>query len=237
MKIKKVYLGQQQIYPETHRYTPNQNTIVYYDFENTLNDKSWNSHNASINSWNPTYENIWSINVINLSGKYLSTWLNTTLFNSSFTFSMWINFKQLWSLNTVAWDINGDTWWNLWFQYESSNWWLWWNTVGNRSAGWKRLIYNKPFQAQTWYNLTLVWSGSADPTLYVDWSKVTRSTSWPSGFITLTSHAFYIGVAYDTVSTRKNKNKYSDIFIENVQWTDQDVAAYYEKTKVNYWIS
>lgn len=198
-------------------------TLAYYEFDNNLNDSSWNGHDLSTLAWTVTY---WAD-----SWWWKYAYFNTTTWSnhyqgfpsidvSTLTLSYWWKPKQIFS------------WWNpITLSILDSNsdiilapvrsvdfWWISWFTA----------------TVDTWYHLVMViwwWVQK----VYVNWQYLTE---WVQTYTWTLSTTFTINNAWDTNSSSfANDNYLSELIIETKSWSAQDVADYYDLTKWDYWIS
>lgn len=222
MKIKKVYLGQRQIYPEKEPWEPGTNTIAYYQFNSNLNDSSWNSNNLSTSAWTVTY---WTTEQW---AKY--AYFNGATYTSYLTKS--INYADP---NTICFRANAKKsgngyvmleMWNDGREYArihpNVNIEYWWGLSSSRALN-------------TWYLLTYVreWSTAK---LYINWTQVRTGT--PTTTTWTRSIRFRLNQVGNQTSTSYCADYYiSELIRESKVRSDQEITDYYNSTKSLYGIS
>lgn len=201
------------------------NTIAYYEFNNNLDDSSWNWHNLSVRSGAVTYgvEASW--------WKYAYFDINTWTYaysnfpqidTTAITLSYWWQPKQIftsWNEISVAYTTTSNTVVLL---------------ATNRSVSFWNLSWEITATADTWYHLCVtIWWWNL--TSYINWVQYeTGSFSAPW----TTSTKLVINNARDTNSSSFANNNYvSELIIEDKARTAQEIADYYNQTKWDYWIS
>lgn len=225
-KVKKIYMRQngveKQVYPP--RWNPWANTILYMPFETDLLDHSGN--NISFTNTNVTLVN--QTAYFNGSAKLVNSNFTSYLSAVPFTLSFWI--KQP-SIVNDGWLIVSNK--------KVSGSWYWWDLqniswkIRVESVWWGTNIFSNTLSTNTWYLVTVVFS-SSNKYLYMNGSLLTSWTSTINSF----RDEFRIWVNdADSWMTPVYINGYmSDLIMEKVAWTQQQVTDYYNLVKSNYWL-
>ena len=209
------------------------NTVAYFPLNTDLLDH-WPNQYSMTNYWSVTinteqvvgkwvaYFN-WSSMLISSSSNWLPTWTNPK------TLSCWV--KNWWSVTSgiycwfgyVMTSHNNQSfliWQNSW-KIHFSTWWWWYDFLSNVTPTiWQR------------YNLIVSYNWSTY-TLYINW------TANISGSLSANTSSTYICI-WANSDTRSwywlpEKAYISEVIIENVAWSSQDIVDYYNKTKSKYW--
>lgn len=216
MKIKKVYLGQRQIYPDW--WSPGENTIFYIKWEWDITDY-WPN--------NLTFTN----NLVTITDKYLNfPWTSQNRLTTS-----WANIPNTYTLNIwmyIAW---------LGTSYapriiDSSSWeaaiTYWWSTSGNQY----KLSYNKSsgfngsvLPTQTRFNFVATRNPTWKTKIYIN-SVVTDQTNSAS----MSMWTWIILWCKFSSSWDSFQWRMARIILENKERTAEEVSTYYNKTKGNY---
>lgn len=207
-------------------WTPWANTVAYYPLEKDTKDViSWNSLTAS---WTVTYEKKFGAtrNSIVLSSVSL-TWTQSTrpTWNNDRTLSIWLaktssTWSDPWIMSYGNNSVN-----NLYCTLTDgtaigiTNYW---NNLG--SLAWD-------IGTNTWKLITFVHS-SWVTTAYINWVFLktwswTFNTTWSNIWVWVSPYS-------PTYYTSWN---FSNFIVENVAWSAQEIADYYDLTKSLYWIS
>ena len=239
MKIKKVYLGRKQIYPDW--WSPGENTIAYYPLETNANDYSWNNYHATTNNviftetWNLKYA---EVSWVSWSNRWYcsipAVFTNQNVGTWDFTVSMRVYPVTTSNYPMAFWDSNNNPpyyWINIFLnengkilfrlnrntqKYSTSTYssliWSWHHIVYTRIE-WTCIAYIDSIQEVTPYTDTTNISQS-NWTAYFLWRQGTlqpqgRNTNWA---------------------------KFSKIICEKVWWTAQEISNYFNQTKWNYWL-
>jgi hypothetical protein len=223
-EIKKVYLGTTQVYPSVSPWwQPWPNTVAYYplDSTNTVNDLSGNGKNMT-NNWMSFGINA-GADCGNAQTWYLSR--SSCIFTGTwaFTLNFWAyrNYDSGTYENAIMiwqWGGNASLWAGV---YNDKVYTFWWN--GDHNSGYTMNVGK-------WYNIVVTRTSNTG-TIYVDgvsrWSGSVsfNPTSWTTiiwgGFGWPASRPWFM----------------SQLIMENVCWTAQEVSDYFDLTKWNYWIS
>lgn len=220
MKIKKVYLGRRQIYPDW--WSPGTNTIAYYKFDWDLNDSSGNNRNLTIRSWTFTYwTTSWWASYTILNRSQWTNYIDLPFSYTAYTVNVWIKWYTTYS-NT--WGICVEYRWGEWPRIQ---WWKSWYTL---QIEWTTNPYRTT--DTDWHLVSYVYNNNVK-TLYIDWVYYESKTiSWSK-----TSVRFLLNNAWDTNSSSYAWYAYvSDIINESKARTAEEISDYYNKTKGNYWL-
>jgi hypothetical protein len=240
MKIKKVYLGRKQIYPDGRN--PWENTMAYYPLETDTNDYSWNNRNWT-NNW-VTFSNwVWVFN----GSSYVSLWTwSWTNIQTNMTISAWFKWDWSWSEDNmiIAKLQNRAQWTNYTFyaitiHYEERRLAAWFYNQSDfnvhplcfRTAwGWSPTLWPVA-QSNKWYHVVITndWTTKK---AYIDWTLVATETN------TSTSSTQSVDTRIGS-AVRYNHDSYfnwniSAVIFEDKTWSAQEVENYFNKTKSNY---
>lgn len=202
---------------------PWSNTTAWYKLETDANDYSWNNRNAS---WaNVTYWTSWNLKyaIFNGSSSYLLA--NNGLSSWDYTVSVRINISSLW---TEAILVTNWSWNNMQPIYLTPNGAVYqWYRIGSSSS------YSTPnwtVGINTWYNIVTVreWSTAK---IYINWQLI---WSWSVTTNTYTDQRSIWAQKY--YNQHWFNWKMSNLIIEKWWWSADDVSAYYNWTKANYWL-
>ena len=217
MKIKKVYLGQRQIYPDEPR-TPGANTVLYIKWAWDVNDYSVNS--VSTTAVNVAYNTEWSLTYINLTGStYNGIRIPSISITKPITYSVWIYPRTGWSSSPRFLE---QTSWSTYFlrAYRKSNWQIVLNN--DVSAYMTMWTWNHVVITVSWTTAKVYING----TQAYSWSYSTNGTSWNwSIWYKSSNNDDYMDA------------KLSNIIIESSSRTAEEVSTYFNKTKSLYGIS
>ena len=228
-EVSKVFVWDTQVRPSGWWWQPWANTILYYSFNNTLNDGSWNNYNLT-NSWT-------TFVTLNSDKKVLS------VEQASATYTWWPNL--VWESITVS----------FWFADTATRTWLSnrsyvhlvndivqvthaWPKQNNRlyaSVQWQNNYEQAPIYNDTnvWHHVVITFDDSTKQQKeYVDNSlkSTTTYSNWISGTISQIK-IWWTGYAWEV------HFKIGDVILEDKVWTDQEIEDYYNQTKADYWIS
>lgn len=200
------------------------NTVAYYEFDNNLDDSSWNWFNQTLASWAVVY---WTAS---WGGKYAYFDSSTYTANSSlgsidyssdsYTVSFYRQPKTIfssWAHAVFDWAMNG------------------------RDPAWIRMVdslasrgVSNTFSAtvDTWYYITTT-RDKADVYFYVNGQLIGSWTWGGSGSYTPT---FRFNAIWNATQLT-NDNYLWQFIIEDKLRTAQEIAVYFNKTKADYWIS
>ena len=200
-------------------YKPNANTILYMPFKEDLLDHSGN--NISFTNTNVTLVD--GTAYFNWSAKLVNSNFTSYLSAVPFTVSFWI--KQP-SIVNDGWLIVANK--------KVSGSWYWWDLqniswkIRVESVGWGTNIFSNTLSTDTRYLVTAVYA-SGNKYLYMNGSLLASWTSTINSF----RDEFRIWVNdADSWMTPVYINGYmSDLIMEKVAWTQQQVADYYNSVK------
>lgn len=214
--------------------TPWANTIAYYPFETDINDYNWN-YNLT-NSW-VTFSTINWVKCANFTS-------NVYAYSSNIPLPTWSSDRTIsfWFYNT---SLVGDTYF-CWYGSHSIGCFFapriddsylslmgYWN---NYNYDYKSIIL---LQTGVWEYYTIVLSNK-----YLQFYKNGGNKNWPSSQRSYNTTAvwntwkFTVWCRLTSSATPWNYiNWYmSNLILENVARTDQEIADYYNLTKWNYWL-
>ena len=246
-KIQKIYVGTNQVRPSGGgSFTPTANTIAYLPLNWDVVDYS--SYNRSFTvlgstsaEWTPVFETLSSwIKVANFiaTNNVNSNWFayTTNVTDMPSSWNMTVSCRMNWSWTT---DYYQDL---ITFRTMS------WSTdrytrMVNISQSDNRFLFHGSSQEKssqsptvwTWYNYLCTVSGSncyiyingsqIYSSAYSYWSRATSFNIW--GFL----RSGYTNSRYEVYNW-----KLSEVIVENVARTAQEVADYYNSTKSKYWL-
>ena len=214
---------------------PNENTIVYYEFNWNLNDSSWNNRNLSMTLWSFSYSSLASW------WKYVQT--NTSAYSSTIT----IPFSRVATISFFLSYTPNTHWYNWWTILELINLsYSSWNLV--------RPVYYRTWSSSTalrllnndsiWYNPSVAESrhyycftlDENHTKLYVDWQLVAEW--WAIVDSNLTSMVLRINsVEWNNRQNYAWNCKLWELIIESKTRISQEQQSYFNKMKNLYWIS
>ncbi len=200
------------------------NTVAYYPLtsSSTVNDLSGNSRNLTntgvtfwVYQWVDCANMDWSKFLKNTS----SYWLN----NGSFTASIrcFYVYKDIFTWNQPR--FYGDDSWNIWIYTDPSN-----DSIGYNPKWWQTTT---SWSTTKWQLATVTYDGSVCK-LYIDWVNVDTTSK---NNYTYTDSKLWIGGYVPNPSYWKWW--LSELILENVARTAEEITDYYNYTKSNYWIS
>lgn len=220
--INMVYLAKEEGW-----WQPWANTLVYYDFDDTLNDGSWNNHPATVAQWSAVYITWIEWKAITCSWNVMKSWITTnniiadwhTLsFRVKLTaLASWWDYRVMWGLGVSSWifhiNIGNWAWWWTWVC-------LWTNIWGDDNQNRRTFTYN--FNTTDRFNVVFTFD-NWNIKCYINKTLIdtqTLQTTW--------SWDFYIGSNYQ-VNSGDRVNGYIDEFIvEDKIWSQTDVNDYYD---------
>jgi hypothetical protein len=215
-------------YKSYWEWKPWANTLVYIPMEADLIDHSWKgvsvtNNNVSIVS-NQASIWVWYFNW----NWYLSIPKGSNILWNIFTISWYGKISGWPTYSAIFWTVNSSYWW-LTVQYE-------WTALYASSAvnSWDLIgditVFTKN---NVWEHYVLV-RNLTNWELYKNWVKVWTSTSW-NWNIVQNWNASYIGRNW--ASSQANITWYlSNFIIESTARTADEILAYYNQTKSNYWL-
>lgn len=226
-------------YFEDYEWQPWENTLLYFEFEQNLNDSSWKWNNATSSTW-IWYEEVWWQYVVKSTTS--PSWIscNPSVWNigtSDFYFGWRMNMIKPWNnvYSTVFWIWHGwSQWWvnHPWptiFAAGSSDVLIFRtasNDEHNSSVSVTSLAWSWHYISFTRLNWVCTW--------YVDCIDVTGSRSSSREFANCDWSALFFRSGYWPRSTGV---KWDKLIFEN-QWRElSKIKDYYNSTKSLYWIS
>lgn len=228
-EVIKIMKGTTQIRPAW--WQPWANTIAWYplDSTNTINDKSWNGYNLT-NSW-ITFGTNWWVDCANMTTNVYaySTSIPLPSWNNARTISYW--FYNTSNNNDTYWCAYGSHWTGLFFAPRINGW--------NYSFMGYARDFNTSTSVPTWVwqlvTLTYNWSTVV---YYINGTKIYYSNLSLNTTAVWNTRKFVIWCRLDASATPWNYVTWymSNMVLENVDWTEQEVSDYYDLTKSNYWL-
>ena len=222
-KVKKIYKGNIQVWPAW--WTPWANTLLYLPLNSTdtYTDKSWNNRgttNYSVAFWTYQWVNCAYFNNahIQVTPFQIPTWL---------TFLVW--FYRTW-FNTNDWKIfDARTSPQYIFTINWESWYYTYGYCGNTIISSWTLVENK------WclYCMTSTWSSA---TLKLLWNNINTTNTSSVSVSAGTPSYINIWNEYNNGANRYFLWYLSNLILENRVWTSDEITAYYNQTKWNYWL-
>jgi len=212
------------VYKKKKGWKPWANTIAYYPFETDVNDYSWNSRNLT-NSW-VTFS--WWVWVWNWSSRAYRNW--DVQLSTWYTISLWE--KSTVNNTSFIFDMRNDYQYWQWMVLITESWYF-------------KARQQKSYNSEEEYARTrdgnrnhwvMTWTGSVW-TVYFNWMQVKQATidnSINTTNGTILSFGgrykeYYGSFSYFTW----NISRY---IVENKVWSADEILAYYNQTKSNYWL-
>lgn len=226
-------------------------TILYYEFEQNLDDSSWNSHNIS--SWSSyTYDSVWGQYVLKDSWSInlnpTPSWLNT-IWTWDYTVAFWlypviptnVSNREPMVLSISNNQLSGGyAWPGIFFDYYNNdstggkirwrdyrnddqwiNWEVWW-VCANLVNWWHHLVMTR----RSWTVYCYI-----DTVEVCDFSSSTNINNCNSSYLlwwASNRSPQWWGASWAMMDK---------FIVEKVWWTAQEVSDYYNQTKSIYWIS
>ena len=213
------------------------NTIAYYPLATDVNDASGN--NLNLTNYGITFSDWYAI--LETSNRTNVQW-PYAVYPSWITWYKTIScrFYKTWTTNWMLciWHSNGtisNAYFQLrtqnpnWFSLAASWWWTYNGDITNNSY---------TINLNQWHLVTITqdvtqnsWAWSWNITVYLDWNfywTVNRYMNRP---------LYWFGSATEWWYYYNFPWKFSNLIIENKEWTAEEVSAYFDLTKWDYWIS
>ena len=221
-KVNQIALWDTQVRPNS-QWKPWENTIAYYEFNDNINDTSWNNRNLSMKNGSFTYWTIWEYKYVNIPQSAWTNWLSNFPFDiNSNTVSFWIKNPYYTKSDSNA--MVADFWrgWSYWTS--RLNTYSWAIKIDNVS-------YTIPDDTKRYY-VCIVYD-NWQTNLYVNWEYVWANTCWLASWTT--SVSFALNNAPDTnSSTYSWQCQMSQLIFESVKRTATEISNYYNNTKTIY---
>ena len=218
MRIKKVYLGTHQIYPNSFPYyNYSSDTILYCPLNEDFNDKTWNF--TITWSWpiTWTYDNI---DTTYFNNNYLTT---STTYNRTWNITVSLVAKINHTGKGIVWQR-----WASW----PRNWFVWDSSSFNGLSSWRWTNYTFPTNQRATITV-LIPTGSNYPTVYINgvptWT--TTSFSWTKTW------NIPIYIWHDGNGSAWIQWYISNVIIENGHRDATKIINRHNKIKDYYWIS
>ena len=201
------------------------NTLAWYKLNWNANDSSWNGNNGTPTNISYVTDN-W-IQVANFTWWYItipSLWVLSTSLTVNLRMkssqASWTEYIMVYL--APSWDNKNLAVW-VYNTYAKSYWWNWSTSVELNSS----TVVNN----WVWHNIVVSvdWSNWK---IYVDWTlKNTISCSHPI-------ESWIYSWFGDNIKNKNRKYNWylSEIIIENKVWTADEISAYYNQKKSNYWL-
>ena len=218
MKIKKVYLGRRQIYPDWE-WEPGENTVFYIKWEWDIKDYWPNNYQFTNNLVTITDD------YLNFPGTSKNRLINTTAsIPQTYTFNARLYITWVWtsiSPRIIAPNSNDSA--------VATYRWSWWTlytvSYNNRAYNWPVLPTN------TWINFVVTRVQWGQSKIYVNAVNSDTETSASINYGT------WIVLWCKYASDRDSyQGRMARIILENKEWTAQEVADYFDQTKSKYWL-
>lgn len=215
-----IYMWREYVAP----FTPWANTLVYFPFISDANDYSWNWYALDVSGTQETIGRRFNTQV-EFNKLQTPKWYFVSFWIKNYNMGTWWNnienqmgFEIYWGMNYQAYSRYGTaTDWNMIQIFTSSSW------ANQKKAA--NLSLN------TWYHLAY-WYGNGAAVCWINWVKYTITTGNVYDPPEWTETTFIINR-----STTKWDVALSDVIVEKVLWTDQQVTDYFNATKSTYWVS
>lgn len=215
--------------PSAWWWQPWVNTIAYYEFDWNLDDSSWNNRNLSIETGVFTYgtESWWAKYVYMPRNSYTNNYASMPYNSTSYNISFWA--KRIWSI--------ANTWWTVLDFHTNDNYFPR-IVLQNSSIIFvvsEATPYPSGFNTAQWHYYCLSISNNS-ATCYIDgayyWTGALNSYNNNLAYFRINTAWFA-----DDYWTQSWDGNLSELIIESVPRTAQEIQAYYNQTKANYWIS
>ena len=202
--------------PSIQPRTPWANTVAYYPFKNDILDETWNT---SL-SWSWTKDTIWytfstNNNISNAgSTKFVSYWFKLNSYSGSW--SSLLHISSLWELC-------------YWVTQHPDYTRMVWSIAFFKNSSWSSYSYKYVWIDTNQWHYIAYWYDGNNIVWYFDG---TEYTIW----------SWYYNFGSDVILLRLWSNgatnvTFSDVILESVARTSQEVSDYFNQTKWNYWIS
>jgi hypothetical protein len=229
--LKNAYIGEV--------WTPWANTIAYFPFTSvtTVNDMkgSGTAYNLT-NNWCSFWTH-WGVDSLLLS------WTGNTdhiLTGDMWDISAYSHTINIWAYAT---GITNSNWWIL-FRWEWNDNYKWGAEIISRPSyiryayWWDDLDSTNSYSTGGWHNIVAIFDKSSSKQyLYIDGQAIgNRTTTYTHS---LRNNNFYVwaGYNYYNPSAVARWNWYlSELIVENRIWNADEIQAYYNSTKSNYWL-
>ena len=223
-KLQKIYIGQNQVRPDTW-WKPWANTIAYYKFDWNLNDSSGNNRNLSMYTGSFSYTTTsWGAKYVRFNSSAYTNTLSIPFNRTAYTISGWYTLDAVSSsYQKILLDMRADSNYRP-RAYSYNNEMVWVVSFEGRWA---------TFVANSWYYIVTVYNNNV-VTSYINTNvEWTETYSWSATSCTLRLNR----ASDNTSSIYGNGWGISELIIENKARTAQEISDYYNQTKANYWIS
>ena len=227
-KLKRIMMRpngvEKQVRPS---WRPWANAIAYYKFDWNLNDSSGNNRDLSIAAGTFTYgtESWWGKYVYMPKNSYTNNYTSMRYDSSSYNISFWA--KRV--ANVTAWWVVVDfhTGWNYFprAQFQTSFMQF---VVGRTTP------FPSGFDTGQWHHYCISISNNS-ATCYIDWAYY-----WTGALNSYNNNLpyFRLNTAWyaGSYAGESRDGRLSELIIESVPRTAQNVSDYYNQTKAKYWL-
>lgn len=202
------------------------NTIAYYKFDWNLNDSSGNGRNLSIAVGTFTYgtESWWAKYVYMPKNSYTNNFTTMPYNSASYNISFWA--KRVWSV--TSWVVVDFHTGNNYFPRSILQ-----NSVISFVVS-RTTPFPSGFDTAQWHYYCLSISNNS-ATCYIDWSYY-----WTGALNSYNNNLPYFRMNTAWYADNYNSNSWngnlSELIIESVPRTAQEISDYYNLTKWNYWL-
>ena len=201
------------------------NTIAYYPFTSTttVNDQSWNSNNLTNNGvqfWTYGWVDCASFN----GSSYMTKAESLFTGSATFTVNLWVNITTFAEFNNNILSIGASN---------STNSFIIW------ISDYTLMLWGRANDANTWY--TLSWNTRLNIVVTHSWGTVKVYVNWNKEYEWSVNYT--ISNSQTTIWGGTQVNKYpliwyeSELIVESIARTAQEISDYYDLTKWDYWIS
>ena len=233
-KLKRIMMRpngvEKQVRPD-NRWQPWANTIAYYPLESDTSDHSGNGNNLTgtvsyVTSANKQVaEFSWSSHLTASSG---------VISVQTFTISFWAKLNSNSSEQCLVANADSASNWDSWINITKfPNSYNIYGLYGKWTAVW--WMFTNPVNpwSWTWVHYVSVFEGSNSIKTYSNWNLDDQAS--------ISSNIAYPSVNFSLwgseIRWRNFDGWLSEVIIENVARTAQEIADYYNQTKWDYWIS
>ena len=218
------------VYGGEWSWKPWANTVAYYPLTSTstVNDMSWNWLTLT-NNWNVLFWTYHWVDCANYSGNWSlrNSVLTTWYIWQTFTISEWVlrhwNEILIWTFNNVG--TKRAIWINVASTFINFTFGTWSAFQDNK--------YSINTVTDQWYHIALTHNSTGNLIWYVNWQQVITWNvtiwEWASNFW------IWAAVFSDNEIYYSNWN-ISNVIIEDIPRTAQEISKYYNQTKSLYWL-
>lgn len=213
-------------------------TLFYYEFEQNLNDSSWNWNNAT---WsNIGYEELNWQYVIKPTAANSNLTFPASVYPNIWTWDFAFSIRMYWP---TASTLSSSNYYTI-FEYvrvynNASQWpniWYWWPAQKLAFRLYDNNVYYWPTRSELqWKRNHIVFTRISGVCYwYCNWVLVAQR-NWNDNMVSLTSTHIWFRWDYNPRPSN-SWLKYDKAIFEKVWWTPQEVLGYYYQTKNDYWL-